>query len=175
MKKMILFLIVTAILGSCAERAGAQSTAAKSVKAAPSAASARTVPAPAPLPAQPEGDLNYKYELRGRRDPFRPLDLVSTFQTSQAPMVRPPGLKGQMVSEIRLVGIVQSSNGMLAMAQGFKNRSFFLHPNDILYDGKILEIRKDAVVFSQTLKDIEGKTLTQQVIKKLQPTRGEGR
>ncbi len=175
MKKMILFLIVTATLGGSVERAGAQSPAAKNGKAAPSAATAITVPPPAPLPAQPEGDLNYKYEARGRRDPFRPLDVVSTFQTTQAPIVRLPGLKGQMVSEIRLVGIVQSSSGMLAMAQGFKNRSFFLHPNDILYDGIILEVRKDAVVFSQTLKDNEGKTLTQQVVKKLQPTRGEGR
>jgi hypothetical protein len=126
-------------------------------------------------PAQPEGDFNYKYEMRGRRDPFRPLDIVSSFLTTQAPIVRLPGLKGQMISEIKLVGIVQSSSGMLAMSQGFKNRTYFLHPNDVLYDGKVLEIHKDAVIFSQTLKDTEGKIMTQQVVKKLQPTRGEGK
>jgi Tfp pilus assembly protein PilP len=174
MKNIKLFLIIMAIVVGSMPRAGAQSTAAKNGKAAPSA-TANTVLAPTPMPAQPEGDLNYKYEVRGRRDPFRSLDVASTFQTTQAPIVRPPGLKGQMVSEIRLVGIVQAPSGMLAMAQGYKDRSFLLRPNDILYDGKILEIRKDAVVISQTLKDTEGKTLTQQVVKKLQPTRGEGR
>ncbi len=174
MKNIIQCLIVMAIIGACTERAGAQATAANNRTSAPSATT-NSVAALAPMPAQPEGDLNYRYEVRGRRDPFRPLDVASTFQATQAPIVRPPGLKGQMISEIKLVGIVQSSNGMLAMAQGYKNRSFFLHPSDLLYDGKIVEIRKDAVIFSQTLKDNEGKTLTQQVVKKLQPTRGEGR
>ena len=108
-------------------------------------------------------------------DPFKALDVVSTFQTTQAPIVRPPGLKGQLIVEIRLVGIVQTPNGMLAMTQGYKNRTYFLHPNDALYDGKVLDIRKDGVVFLQVLKDTEGKTSTQQVVKKLQQTRGEGR
>jgi Tfp pilus assembly protein PilP len=120
--------------------------------------------------------MNYKYEIRGRRDPFRPLDVAAaSFQTTQVPMVRPPGLKGQLVSEIRLVGIVETRSGILAMVQGYRSRTFFLHANDALYDGKVAEIRKDAVVFSQILKDTQGKTMTQQVVKKLQPTRGEGR
>lgn len=126
--------------------------------------------------APPAGDMNYKYEIRGRRDPFRPLDVAAaSFQTTQAPIVRPPGLKGQLVSEIRLVGIVETRSGILAMVQGYRSRTFFLHANDALYDGKVAEIRKDAVVFSQILKDTQGKTMTQQVVKKLQPTRGEGR
>jgi Tfp pilus assembly protein PilP len=103
------------------------------------------------------------------------LDVAVSFQTTQAPIVRPPGLKGQLVSEIQLVGIVETSSGILAMAQGYRNRAFFLHANDTLYDGKVVEIRKDAVVFAQLLKDAQGKTMTQQVVKKLQPTRGEGR
>jgi Tfp pilus assembly protein PilP len=131
--------------------------------------------APSPAPLAPAGDMNYKYEVKGRRDPFRPLDAVTTFQATQAPIVRPPGLKGQLVSEIRLVGIIKSSTGTVAMVQGYRSRSFFLHPNDTLYDGKVVEVRKDAVVFSQVLKDVQGKTMTQQIIKKLQPTRGEGK
>jgi Tfp pilus assembly protein PilP len=130
---------------------------------------------PAPAPVAPAGDMNYKYEVKGRRDPFRPLDAVTTFQATQAPIVRPPGLKGQLVSEIKLVGIIKSSTGTVAMVQGYRSRSFFLHPNDTLYDGKVVEVRKDAVVFSQILKDAQGKSMTQQIIKKLQPTRGEGK
>jgi hypothetical protein len=38
----------------------------------------------------------------------------------------------------------------------------------------VIEIKSDAVVFSQTLTDSQGKRLSQRVVKKLYPTRGEG-
>src|SRR6059036_2292952 len=50
---------------------------------------------------------NYKYEVRGRRDPFRSLDVTNTIQASAAPIVRPAGVKGQLVSEIKLIGVVK--------------------------------------------------------------------
>jgi Tfp pilus assembly protein PilP len=117
---------------------------------------------------------SYKYESKGRRDPFRSLDIVTTVQASAAPIVRQPGLKGQLVSEINLVGIVKSRNQFLAMATGFRGKTFFIRASDELYDGKVKEIRSDAVVFSQLLTDSQGKKLSQQVVKKLHSTRGEG-
>ena len=116
----------------------------------------------------------YKYEAKGRRDPFRSLDVSATVQASVAPTVRPPGLKGQLVSEINLAGIVKSKNQYMAMATGYRGKTYFLQPNDDLYDGKVIEIKSDAVVFSQTLTDSQGKRLSQRVVKKLYPTRGEG-
>jgi Tfp pilus assembly protein PilP len=117
---------------------------------------------------------SYKYEAKGRRDPFRNLDVVNTIQATSAPMLRPPGLKGQLVSEINLVGIVLSKGEYIAMGTGYRGRTYFVHPNDELYDGKVLQIRKDAVVFNQIVNDSQGKKLSQQVVKKLYPTRGEG-
>lgn len=117
---------------------------------------------------------SYKYEAKGRRDPFRSLDTVATVQATAAPILRPPGLKGQLVSEISLVGIVKSKNQFLAMATGFRGKTFFIRANDDLYDGKVQEIRSDAVVFNQILIDGQGKKLSQQVVKKLYATRGEG-
>ena len=116
----------------------------------------------------------YKYETKGRRDPFRSLDVSATIQASTAPAVRAPGLKGQLVSEINLAGIVKSKNQYMAMATGYRGKTYFLQPNDDLYDGKVIEIKSDAVVFSQTLTDSQGKRLSQRVVKKLYPTRGEG-
>ena len=116
----------------------------------------------------------YKYEAKGRRDPFRSLDVTATVQASAAPTVRPPGLKGQLVSEINLSGIVKSKNQYMAMATGYRGKTYFLQPNDDLYDGKVTEIKSDAVIFSQTLTDSQGKRLSQRVVKKLYPTRGEG-
>ena len=117
----------------------------------------------------------YRYEAKGRRDPFRNLDLESTVQTMAAPALRPPGLRGQLVSEINLVGIVKSKGAFTAMATGFRGKTLFIHENDTLYDGKVMQIRNDAVVFSQNLTDNQGRKLTQQVVKKLYSTRGEAK
>jgi hypothetical protein len=141
---------------------------------------AKKTSADVPVPASPVGNSgdaevpHYKYEAKGRRDPFRTLDVTNTIQAAAAPVVRPPGLKGQLVSEIKLVGIVKSKGTLMAIAEGYRNKTFFVREKADLYDGKVLEIKNDGVVFSQTLTDSHGKKITQQVIKKLYPTRGEG-
>lgn len=138
---------------------------------APSAQAAPATPVP---PSQAIVVPTYKYEAKGRRDPFRSLDVTETIQASAAPAVRPPGLKGQLVSEINLAGIVKSKNQHMAMATGYRGKTYFLQQNDELYDGKVIEIRSDAVIFSQMLVDGHGRRLSQRVVKKLYPTRGEG-
>jgi hypothetical protein len=138
----------------------------------PGSASVPTLTAPAA--ANEVSVPTYRYEIKGRRDPFRALDVTRTIQAAAAPVVRPPGLKGQLVSEIRVLGIVRSKGALMAMVQGFRNKTFFLHPNDPLFDGKVQEIRSDSVVFNQFLTDNLGKKVSQQIVKKLYPTRGEG-
>jgi Tfp pilus assembly protein PilP len=139
--------------------------------AAASTAAAVSVPAAA---SQAVVVPSYKYEVKGRRDPFRNLDVVNTIRASSAPVVRPPGLKGQMVSDISLVGIVKSKSEYMAVATGHRGKTYFIHPSDELYDGRVLQIRSDAVVFSQILTDSRAKKISQQVVKKLYQTRGEG-
>src|SRR5262245_55905888 len=135
-------------------------------------------PSPAPTVSSPSAVdstvSNYKYEIRGRRDPFRSLDVTNVIQASAAPIVRPPGEKGQLVSEIKLSGVVKSKGDIRAIAEGYRARTFFIHQGDDLYDGKVLEVRNDSLLLSQTLTDTFGKKITQQVVKKLHPTRGEG-
>jgi Tfp pilus assembly protein PilP len=141
---------------------------------------AKKISAEVSVPTSPTGNggdaevPHYKYEAKGRRDPFRTLDVTNTIQAASAPIVRPPGLKGQLVSEIKLVGIVKSKGTLMAIAEGYRSKTFFVHEKADLYDGKVLEIKNDAIVFSQTLTDSLGKKITQQVTKKLYPTRGEG-
>jgi Tfp pilus assembly protein PilP len=133
---------------------------------------------PTPLPTTAStGDpdvVNYRYEVKGRRDPFRTLDVANSIQATAAPVLRPPGIKGQLVAEIKLVGIVKSKGNIMAIAEGYRGRTFFIHPKDDLYDGKVIEIRNDSVVFTQSLTDSSGKKVSRQVFKKLYPTRGEG-
>jgi Tfp pilus assembly protein PilP len=145
-------------------------TVAESPKPAPSQS-------PAPVAAGPSATdatvSNYKYEAKGRRDPFRSLDVTNTIQATAAPIVRPAGLKGQLVSEIKLIGVVKSNGSIRAIAEGYRGRTFFIHQGDDLYDGKVLEVRNDSVLLSQSLTDSFGKKISQQVVKKLHPTRGE--
>ena len=69
---------------------------------------------------------------------------------------------------------MQSKGEYLAMATGYRGKTYFVRPKDELYDGRVMQIRSDAVVFNQILTDSQGKKLSQQVVKKLYPTRGEG-
>ena len=154
-------------------------------KAQQAESSAKTPPQTGPSPAAPAAVvptsagqevpvMNYKYEAKGRRDPFRNLDVVTSVQSASVPIVRPPGLKGQLVSEITLVGIVKKKGFYTALSTGYRGKTFFIHSNDDLYDGKVVEIRNDAVIMNQYLTDSHGKKITQQIVKKLYPTRGEG-
>ena len=139
---------------------------------------AKEVPPTPAAPAQAGQEapaMNYKYESRGRRDPFRNLDVAASVQAASAPIVRPPGLKGQLVSEITLVGIVKNKGSFMALSTGYRGKTFFIHPNDDFYDGKVIEIRNDAVAINQYLTDSHGKKISQQIVKKLYPTRGEGK
>jgi hypothetical protein len=156
---------------------------AKGQQAEPSSKTAKeAVPSPAasgaavaPPAGQEVPAMNYKYEAKGRRDPFRNLDVVTSVQSASAPIVRPPGIKGQLVSEITLVGIVKKKGIYTALSTGYRGKTFFIHSNDDLYDGKVIEIRNDAVIINQYLTDSHGKKITQQIVKKLYPTRGEGK
>ena len=137
---------------------------------------AATLPPAPPISSPGAADStvsNYKYEIRGRRDPFRSLDVTNVIQASSAPLVRPADVKGQLVSEIKLIGIVKSKGDIRAIAEGYRGRTFFIRQGDDLYDGKVLEVRNDSLLLSQVLTDSFGKKITQKVVKKLHPTRGE--
>jgi hypothetical protein len=175
MKQTVLAIYIVLVLAFCAASAEALAQQphrldnTEKPPASPQAASATPLP-----PSQAVVVPTYKYEAKGRRDPFRSLDVSETVQASAAPAIRPPGLKGQLVSEINLAGIVKSKNQHMAMATGYRGKTYFLQQDDELYDGKVLEIKSDAVIFSQTLISNQGKRLSQRVVKKIYPTRGEG-
>lgn len=179
--KIVLFFLLLAFLDNTAlpQKPGKPSSPPKPTSGQASAElqkppESASPSAPGGVPSNESSLPIYKYEQRGRRDPFRSLDVTTTVQAASAPIVRPPGLKGQMVSEIKVVGIVKNKGELMAIAVGYRNKTYFVHASDILFDGKVLEVRKDSVVLIQTLTDNFGKKLSQQVVKKLYPTRGEG-
>src|SRR5438874_7115770 len=165
---LIQLLSIPLLIGSAAT---AQQSPYKAPQ--PAAKKEKSLPNSVPTTAPPTanagdpGVANYKYEVKGRRDPFRTLDVVNSIQAAATPVVRPPGIKGQLVSEIKLVGVVKSKGNIMAIAEGYRGRTFFIHTKDDLYDGKVIEIRNDSVLFTQTLTDSSGKKVSRQVVKKL--------
>jgi hypothetical protein len=92
----------------------------------------------------------YRYDSRGRRDPFVSLALGLNILPVGP---RPPGLSGMLIQEVSLHGIVKTSEGYIAMIQGTDNKSYFARLGERLYDGTIETIDGEKVVFLQEIND----------------------
>ncbi|MGH9425473.1 MAG: hypothetical protein ACRD2L_04095, partial [Terriglobia bacterium] len=95
MKQTDLAAYVLVICFGFTEALAQQPAKSNRVEKAP-AAPAQAAPATPGPTSQAVVVPTYKYEAKGRRDPFRSLDVSATVQASTAPTVRPPGLKGQL-------------------------------------------------------------------------------
>lgn len=129
------------IVGASAAAAQGPGTAAPPVEPAQPPSTAPAAPPPAEV---------YSYNPQGRRDPF--LNLLSRGD-SLRPDDRPEGLAGELVNDVTVRGIVQTSEGFVAMLLSPENRTYIVHVNDQLLDGAIKAITVDAVVFSQDVND----------------------
>jgi Tfp pilus assembly protein PilP len=96
---------------------------------------------------------NFSYDPAGRRDPFRSLRAGFEKAYDEEAEPRPPGLPGMTVDEIRLEGIIQTPNGILAFVQGRDSISYILRPGTKLYDGEVKEIQFDRIVFRKQSND----------------------
>ena len=65
------------------------------------------------------------------------------------------------------MGLVKAGGEFTALATGLRNRSFLLKKGDRLFDGQVLEIAGDGVVFTQRVDGGAGRTRTVRVVKKL--------
>lgn len=105
--------------------------------------------------AVPEGielveGSGFRYDSRGRRDPFVSLALGINILP---PDVRPPGLSGMLIQEVNLDGIVKTVDGYIAMIEGTDNKSYFARVGERMYDGIIETIEDGRVVFRQEIND----------------------
>jgi hypothetical protein len=93
---------------------------------------------------QPESyDINYTYDPAGRRDPF--INLLVGIK-AKGPTVPKGALT---VGDAKVVGITQGKEGYTAIIVGADNKARFMKAGDKLYDGQIISIEKDKVIFRQ--------------------------
>jgi hypothetical protein len=157
-----LLLILPIFLGWAATELAAQAKAP--AKTAPSKAAA------APAPQAPR-----EVPVVRRRDPFEPLIARDGGRGSDMPQCAGVGKAGLVVATVRLDGVVQSANGMIAVVANPQNRVYFLREGDRLCNGSVERISLEGVTFRERGKDPFGNPLDRVVAKRLYPSAGEQR
>ena len=80
----------------------------------------------------------------------------------------PPGKRGLIIAQIVVGGIVLGGRGKIAVltVQG-RDRAYFAREGDRLYNGVVKEIRGDRVIFRERSRDVFGRVVVRDVVKRL--------
>ncbi len=114
-------------------------------------------------------DDGYAYDPAGRRDPFESL-LVARERPEEGSQPRPEGIPGLLIGEVDLTGIFVLPDGPVAQVQSaVQDKSFLLRVGDRLYDGSVLSISRNEVVFREIVDDPTALKPFREVVKKLNP------
>ncbi len=109
----------------------------------------------------------YSYDPAGRRDPFRSL---MTRGPNLPEGERPEGVPGLLIDEIELSGIFDLDGRAFAQVQvGSQDKAFLIQQGDLLYDGEVVRIGGNEVVFKQKINDPSIIKPFREVVKKLNP------
>jgi len=164
-------------------KAEAKKTEAKSTEAKPAkVAVAKTTAPAASTPAVPaktadaskpavaeekkaekkeEKKEDKKWAMNGKRDPFfSPVVQQSGSGCST-------GKKCLEIGAINLRGVVKSDTGFIAVVTNNLNKAYFLRENDPVFNGYVVKITGDSVVFQETIQDKLGKSFTREVVKRI--------
>ena len=120
---------------------------------APAAAAAKTDSKPKPE--------EKKWAMNGKRDPF----FSPVVQTNGSGCST--GKKCLEIGAINLRGVVKSDTGFIAVVTNNLNKAYFLRENDPVFNGYVVKITGDSVVFQETIQDKLGKPFTREVVKRI--------
>jgi hypothetical protein len=112
------------------------------------------------------------YKSGGRRDPFINPLLLKKKATQQEDEeisrgVPPPGIAGTYIAQAALQGIAARDHVKVAVVRGSDSRAYFLKVGDKLFDGYVKDIQLDSITLVRETRMKSGKTLTQDVTKRL--------
>jgi len=185
MVKKTLLIVLLASCGALAQRAdtparvgqvlGGQS--ATPAQAAPAHVHATSAPAPAAITTNSSNDASAQTEEDdfrthksgvGKRDPF-----ISPISTATGPVVPASncasGKRCLVIDQLVLRGVVKTATGMIAVVANSVNKAYFLHENDPVFNGYVVRITGDSVVFKENTLDNVGHKISRDVVKKVTP------
>jgi hypothetical protein len=111
----------------------------------------------------PPGD--YVYDPQGRRDPF--IDLLAGEKKERTPGVS--GEQALLIGELEVVGISYGKGQYWAIVTGPDGMPYFLKKGDRLFDGYVLSIDSNKVVFRRELRRPGLLKNYEDIVKKLSP------
>jgi hypothetical protein len=114
-------------------------------------------------PVDPKKDDHKISMAGGRRDPF----LSPVVNHSMGGSGCSTGKRCLAVDQIALTGIVKSEAGMIAVVVNAMNKAYFLRENDPVFNGYVVKITGDSIIFKETMQDKLGKAFTREVTKKI--------
>jgi Tfp pilus assembly protein PilP len=101
--------------------------------------------------------------LTGKRDPF----LSPVISQAMVGSGCSTGKRCLAVDQITLKGVVRADTGMIAVVVNAVDKAYFLRENDPVFNGYVVRITGDSVIFKETIHDRLGKPLTREVTKKI--------
>jgi Tfp pilus assembly protein PilP len=155
----------------------APKTASKAKAPAKTTTKAAARPVPKASPAKVKADIQAKVDkpaaaqeaplkTAGRRDPFvSPLRLQEDRMKQTA--VCTTGARCLIIDQVVLKGIVKTQQGMIAMVENASKKQYNLREKDPVYNGQVVKITGDSLIFRETVTDNMGKTTTKEVVKKV--------
>jgi hypothetical protein len=137
----------------------------------------QTAPAVEPLEPPPVLAVpkEYRYSAKGRRDPFVNPVPKAVSDGPAAPSVRPPGLKGVLVAEAGIAGVVTSKEPSMnvVIITAPAKKTYFARVGDALFDAVVKEIRLDTVTFAMNIPGSNRQTPPREIVRKVRPTSGD--
>lgn len=133
---------------------------------APSVVSKKVEPVKAAEKKEPEkkGETEFAYNPAGKPDPFKPfIQLTSARELSRTVPLTP--LQKYDVSQLKLVAIISTPEGNIALVEDSTGKGYFLKRGTEIgkNDGKVIKILKDRVVIEELYQDVFGQTKTSEI------------
>jgi len=114
-------------------------------------------------PVEPKKEAPKTYSANGRRDPFISPVISRTMLGSGCNT----GKRCLAIDQINLQGVVKSDGGMIAVVVNALNKAYFLRENDPVFNGYVVKITGDSIIFKETIQDKLGKPFEREVTKKI--------
>ena len=114
-------------------------------------------------PVESKADTNKHVSLTGRRDPF----ISPVVNRSMVGSGCSTGKRCLAIDQINLKGVVKADSGMIAVVVNSLNKAYFLRENDPVFNGYVVKITGDSIIFKETVQDRLGKSFTREVTKKI--------
>jgi hypothetical protein len=148
--------------GKAVAAAASAAKPAAPAKPAPAAVLAANADTPKAAPAEKaEKKEDKKWAMSGKRDPF----FSPVVQTNGSGCST--GKKCLEIGNINLRGVVKADSGFIAVVTNNLNKAYFLRENDPVFNGYVVKITGDSVVFQETVQDKLGKPFTREVVKRI--------